>query len=158
MPLNEVIYSRFLEREFNRFINKIKRNSHMVSIPHVLSGISIILLVIYGVDVLVGGGGAGDGFLPFDAMTRGIGFGFPPIILSFIAFFISKKPPFKGLGIMLIITGVLIIIGGAISISSMGDSENAARMAGEGGSLIAIGAIIIGLGVIKLKKSQTKVS
>ena len=129
----------------------------MVSIPHVISGISIILLVIYGIDVLVGGGGAGDGFLPFDAMTRGIGFGFPPIILSFIAFFISKKPPFKGLGIMLMITGVLIILGGIISISASGESENTARMAGEGGSLIAIGAIIIGLGVIKIKKSQTKV-
>ena len=125
----------------------------MVSVPHVLSGISIILLVIYGIDVLVGGGGAGDGFLPFDAMTRGIGFGFPPIILSFVAFFISKKPPFKGLGIMLIITGVLIIIGGAISISSAGESENTERMAGEGGGLIAIGAIIIALGAIKIKKA-----
>jgi hypothetical protein len=130
----------------------------MVSIPHVISGISIVLLVIYGIDVLVGGGGAGDGFLPFDAMTRGIGFGFPPIILSFIAFFISKKPPFKGLGIMLMITGVLIIVGGAISISASGESENTSRMVGEGGSLIVIGAIIIGLGVIKIKKSQTKVA
>jgi len=130
----------------------------MASIPHILSGISIILLVIYGIDVLVGGGGAGDGFLPFDAMTRGIGFGLPPIILSFIAFFIAKNPPFKGLGIMLIITGVLIIIGGAISISASGESENTARMAGEGGSLIAIGAIIVALGAIKIKKSQTKVA
>ncbi len=129
----------------------------MVSIPHVLSGISIILLIIYGIDVLVGGGGAGEGFLPFDAMTRGIGFGFPPIILSFIAFFMAKKPPFKGLGIMLIITGALIIVGGAISISSSGESENTSRMIGEGGSLVAIGAIIAGLGIIKIKKSQTKV-
>lgn len=125
----------------------------MVSIPHVLSGISIILLVIYGVDVMAGGGGAGDGFLPFDAMTRGIGFGMPPIILSFIAFFIAKKPPFMGLGIMLIITGVLIIIGGAISMGTASESENAARMAGEGGGLIAVGAIIAALGGIKIKKS-----
>lgn len=130
----------------------------MVSVPHVLSGISIILLVIYGIDVLVGGGGAGEGFLPFDAMTRGIGFGFPPIILSFIAFFMSKKPPFKGLGIMLIITGILIIIGGAISMTSASESENTARMAGEGGALIAIGAIIVGLGALKIKKSVTKVA
>ncbi|QLH06735.1 hypothetical protein [Nitrosopumilus ureiphilus] len=125
----------------------------MVSVPHVLSGISIILLVIYGADVMVGGGGAGDGFLPFDAMARGIGFGMPPIILSFIAFFISKKPPFKGLGIMLIITGILIIIGGAVSMASAGESENTARMAGEGGGLIAVGAIITALGGIKIKKS-----
>ena len=127
----------------------------MVSIPHVLSGISIILLVIYGVDVVVGGGGAGDGFLPFDAMTRGIGFGFPPIILSFIAFFIAKKPPFKGLGIMLIVTGVLIIIGGAISIAGASEAENTERMVGEGGGLIAIGAIITALGVIKIKKANS---
>ena len=128
----------------------------MVSIPHVLSGISIVLLVIYGADVAVGGGGAGEGFLPFDAMSRGIGFGFPPIILSFIAFFISKKPPFKGLGIMLIVTGALIIIGGAVSVSSSMESENMARMAGEGGSLIVIGAIIIALGAIKIKKAKVQ--
>ena len=129
----------------------------MVSVPHTLSGISIILLVIYGVDVMVGGGGAGEGFLPFDAMTRGIGFGMPPIILSFIAFFISKKPPFKGLGMMLIATGILIIIGGAISLTSAGESGNSARMAGEGGGLIAVGAIIAALGGIKIKKSLSKV-
>jgi len=127
----------------------------MVSLPHVLSVISIILLVIYGADALVGGGGAGDGFLPFDAMTRGIGLGFPPIILSFIAFFISKKPPFKGLGILLIITGVLIILGGIVAVLGSSDSENTARMAGEGGGLVAIGAIIVALGAIKIKKSST---
>jgi hypothetical protein len=128
----------------------------MVSIPHILSGISIILLTIYGVDVIVGGGGAGNGFLPFDAMTRGIGFGFPPIVLSFIAFFMSKNPPFKGLGIMLIITGILIIIGGGISLTSASESENSSRMIGEGGGLIAVGAIIAALGGIKIKKSLSK--
>lgn len=125
----------------------------MISIPHVLSGISIILLVIYGIDVMVGGGGAGEGFLPFDAMTRGIGFGMPPIILSFIAFFIPKRPRFKGLGMMFIVTGVLIMIGGAISLSGAVESENTARMAGEGGGLIGIGAIIAALGAIEIKKS-----
>ena len=125
----------------------------MVSIPHILSGISIILLVVYGADVMVGGGGAGEGFLPFDAMTRGIGFGMPPIILSFVAFFIPKRPRFIGLGIMFIVTGVLIIIGGAMSLVGAAESENAARMAGEGGGLIGVGAIIAALGVIEIKKS-----
>ena len=128
-----------------------------VSIPHVISGISIILLVIYGADVIVGGG-AGEGFLPFDAMTRGIAFGFPPIILSIIAFFISKRPPYKGLGIMLIITGILIIIGGVMSATSAAETENPTRMMGEGGSLIVVGAIIAALGAIKIRKSQTSVS
>ena len=129
-----------------------------VSIPHVISGISIILLVIYGADVIVGGGVAGNGFLSFDAMTRGMAFGFPPIILSVIAFFISKKPPYKGLGIMLIITGILIIIGGGMSVSSASGTENSVRMIGEGGSLILVGVIIAVLGVIKIKKSETRVS
>ena len=128
----------------------------IISIPHVISGISIILLVIYGADVIVGGGGAGDGFLPLDAMTRGIAFGFPPIILSVIAFFMSKTPPYKGLGIMLIVTGILIIIGGVMSVTSA--AENSARMIGEGGSLIIVGGIIAVLGAIKIKKSKTSVS
>ncbi|MCH9041488.1 MAG: hypothetical protein QQN58_00220 [Nitrosopumilus sp.] len=125
----------------------------MISPPLVLSGISIILLIIYGADAMVGGGGAGEGFLPLDAMTRGIGLGMPPIILSFIAFFISKKPPFKVLGTMLIVTGVLIIIGGAMFLVGAAESENLARMAGEGGGLTAIGIIIAILGGIKIKKS-----
>lgn len=129
-----------------------------ISIPYVISGISIILLVIYGSDVIVGGGGAGDGFLPLDAMTRGMVFGFPPIILSVIAFFISKKPQYKGLGIMLIITGILIIIGGIMSATSAAETENSTRMMGEGGSLIIIGGIIAALGAIKIKKSLTSVS
>ena len=127
----------------------------MVSPSLVLSGISIILLIIYGADAIVGGGGAGDGFLPLDAMTRGIGLGMPPIILSFVAFFISKKPPFKGLGIMLIVTGILIIIGGAIFVVGAAETENFARMAGEGGGLTIIGIIIAILGGIKIKKSRT---
>jgi len=125
----------------------------MISPPLVLSGISIILLIIYGADAMVGGGGAGEGFLPLDAMTRGIGLGMPPIILSFIAFFISKKPPFKVLGTMLIVTGILIIIGGAMFLVGAAESENLARMAGEGGGLTAIGIIIAILGGIKIKKS-----
>ena len=128
-----------------------------ISIPYVLSGISIILLVIYGADVIVGNG-ANDGFLPFNAMTRGIAFGFPPIILSIIAFFISKKPPYKVLGMMLIVTGILIIIGGIISVTSAAETENSKRMMGEGGSLAVIGAIIAALGVIKIRKSQPSVS
>ncbi len=129
-----------------------------ISIPYVISGISIILLVIYGTDVIVGGGGAGEGFLPFDAMTRGMVFGFPPIILSIIAFFISKRPPYKGLGIMLIVTGILIIIGGVMSVTSAAEAENSTRMIGEGGSLVIIGGIIAALGAIKIRKSKISVS
>lgn len=124
-----------------------------LSIAYIITGISIALLVIYGADVIIGGGAGGDGFLPFDGMTRGIGFGMPPIILSISAFAITRKNPSKGLGGMIMIVGILIMIGGAMSIGSASESENTARMAGEGGGLIAIGAFITALGAIKIKKS-----
>ena len=54
---------------------------------------------------------------------------------------------------MIIVTGLLIISGGAVFILSGAESENMARSAGEGGGLTAIGAFIIALGAIKIKKS-----
>ena len=54
---------------------------------------------------------------------------------------------------MIIITGILIIIGGAVSLASASESENISRAAGEGGGLIGIGAFITALGGIKIKKS-----
>jgi len=124
----------------------------MVSIPHILSGISIILLVIYGADVIVIMS-EGEGFIPLNGHERGIIFGIPPVILSFIAFFIPKRPRFKGLGMMFIITGILIIIGGALTLMMAADSENIQRMMGEGGMLFVIGTIIAILGGIEIKKS-----
>ena len=126
-----------------------------LAISIIITGISIGLLVIYAADAAVGGGESGKGFLPLDAMTRGIGFGVPPIILSIMAFFISKKEPSKGLGMMIIVAGILIIIGGAVSLSiiSSGETENVARSAGMGGGLIAIGGFITALGSIKIKQS-----
>jgi hypothetical protein len=124
----------------------------ILTISIILVGISIALLVIYGADVAAGDGIAGNGFLPLDAMTRGIGLGTPPIILSIIAFFISKKEPSKGLGAMIVVSGILIIIGGAISLVNS-EAENMMRGVSEGATLIVIGGIIVALGSIKIKKS-----
>ncbi|KAG0511709.1 MAG: conserved membrane protein of unknown function, partial [Nitrosopumilales archaeon] len=77
----------------------------------IITGISIALLVIYALDIAVNEI-AEEGFLGLDNMTRGIGLGMPAIILPIIAFFISRKKKSSGLGIMLIISGILIIIGG----------------------------------------------
>lgn len=126
----------------------------VLTISLVLAAISIGLLAIYGADVAAGGTEAGGGFLPFSAMERGIGFGGPPIALSIAAFFISRKESSKILGIMIVITGILIIIGGATSFALMGENtDNTARVAGEGGSLIAIGGFVTALGGIKIKRS-----
>jgi len=125
-----------------------------MKISIVLTGIAIGLLLIYGADYAVGGHIAGQGFLPLDAMTRGMVLGGPSVVLPIIGFFISRKEPSKPLGIMLIITGILVLIGGIPAIAGASSAaENATRFIAEGVSLVAIGAIISVLGIIKLKKS-----
>lgn len=121
----------------------------------ILAGISIGLLVIYGADVAVAQGD-GEGFLPFDHKTRGMGLGAPSIILPIIAFFISRKEPSKGLGGLIIVAGILIIAGG-VTVLSLADPVEAEaegrNLMSEAGPLLGIGAFIIALGAIKLKKS-----
>ena len=51
----------------------------------VITGIAIVLLMIYGADVAASAnvdGEKGDGLLPLDDMQRGIGLGVPAIILT----------------------------------------------------------------------------
>ena len=125
-----------------------------LSISYGMMGIALALLIIYGADVMVGGGSGGDGFLPFDSMVRGVAFGTPPIILSFVAFVISRKDRSSPLGGMMIATGILIIVGGSISMA--GAAENTARAVGEGGALLGVGAAIILLGGLKIRKSLSR--
>ncbi|MEX2059741.1 MAG: hypothetical protein WD966_01585, partial [Nitrosopumilaceae archaeon] len=75
-------------------------------------------------------------------------------ILPLIAFFISRKDPSKILGIMLIISAILIMIGGIAALGSIGpDESEKMRKSVMGGLLLGGGAFIIALGVIKLRKS-----
>jgi len=122
----------------------------------IITGIAIALLVVYGMDVVVGySTDSGDGFIPFDHKTRGMGLGLPALILPIIAFFISRKDPSKGLGIMIIIAGILIIIGGAVVIGNADAMEEASgrSILAETIPLIVAGLVQIGLGIIKIKKS-----
>ena len=108
---------------------------------------------MYGADVAAsmgGDGGKSDGFLPLDDMQRGMGLGGPAIILPIIAFFISLRESSKGLGGMIIISGVLILIGGLAMVGTPapeGVDRNPAM-------LFAPGIIQIVLGAIKIKKSS----
>ena len=118
----------------------------------IITGIAIVLLVIYGVDVAASAnvdGEKGDGFLPLDDMQRGMGLGIPAIILPIIAFFISLKEPSKGLGGMIIISGALILAGG-IALVGTPAPEGVER---NPAMLFAPGIIQIALGAIKIKKS-----
>ena len=124
----------------------------MLKVSLVLAGISIALLVIYAADVAVVES-VGEGFLGPDHMARGIGLGLPAIVLPIVAFFISRKEKSSGLGIMLIISGILIIIGGialfviepstAAQESGRSIIERAAPLFGGGGFIVALGGIKI---------------
>jgi len=122
----------------------------------IITGIAIALLVVYGMDVVVGySTDSGDGFIPFDHKARGMGLGLPALILPIIAFFISKKEASKGLGIMIIVAGILIIIGGVVVIGNAEAMEEASgrSILAETVPLIIAGLVQIGLGILKIKKS-----
>jgi len=119
----------------------------------VITGIAIGLLLLYGADVASTMGADGeknDGFLPLNDMQRGMGLGGPAIILPIIAFFISLRESSKGLGGMIIISGVLILIGGLAMVGTPapeGVERNPIM-------LFAPGIFQLVLGAIKIKKSS----
>ena len=119
----------------------------------IITGIAIGMLVLYGADVASSMGADGekiDGFLPLNDMQRGMGLGGPAIILPIIAFFISLKESSKGLGGMIIISGILILIGGLAMVGTPapeGVERNPVM-------LFAPGIFQIALGAIKIKKSS----
>ena len=127
-----------------------------------ITGISIALLLIYAADIAasvnVDGeiGEQGDGFLQLDHKTRGIGLGGPAMVLPLIAYFISRNDSSKGLGGMIIISGILIIIG-AVTVIGMADLSEAEETARnpfmETAPLLVVGGIQMGLGILKIKKS-----
>ena len=115
-----------------------------------LTGIAIALLVLYGADVAVSMGNADkEGFLPLDDMQRGMGLGGPAIILPIIAFFIAIREKSKGLGGLIIISGILILVGGIAMIATPAP-EGAER---SPIMLFAPAIIQLALGAIKIVKS-----
>lgn len=124
----------------------------------IMASISIILLVIYGADAAMGGG-TGAGFLPFDHKVRGIGLGIPSVVLPIIAYVISRNEPSKILGILIIISGLLTVIGSTAFLTMQDSTSDMVKnRSSEFAPVIAIGALIIGLGIIKIKKSLKSVS
>ncbi len=128
-----------------------------LTVSLVITGIAIGLLVIYGADIAVGySSDNGEGFIPFDHKTRGMGLGLPAMILPIIAYFISRKEPSKFLGILIIVAGILIITGGAVVIGNADPAEaeeSGRNVLSETMPIIIAGLIQIGLGILKIKKS-----
>lgn len=118
-----------------------------LKVAMVITGISIALLALYGADVAVSMGNEGhEGFLPLNDMQRGMGLGGPAIILPIIAFFIAFREKSKGLGGLIIISGVLILIGGLAMIltpAPEGVERNPLMLFAPAIIQIALGAIKI---------------
>ncbi|MGQ0795851.1 MAG: hypothetical protein ACT4N5_06690 [Nitrosopumilaceae archaeon] len=128
----------------------------MVKVPIIITSVSIVLLVIYGTDAAIGGG-TGEGFLPFDHKIRGISLGIPSVVLPIIAYFISRRDDSKILGLLIVISGFLTVVGSVAFLAMQyGTSEFDDNRITEFGPVIAIGIFIIALGVIKIKKSLKK--
>jgi hypothetical protein len=114
-----------------------------------LLGISLILLVLYGIDVAIifssdSGQTTEDsrGFLPLDERTRGTAFGGSAVIMSIIAFVIARKERSNIISILLFVNGGLIIVG----ILAVSGGLGATSLA----STIAMGIILVGLGIWKI--------
>ncbi len=125
----------------------------------IISIISIILLVIYGVDSIMAItehlGIQSTAFLQMDVKVRGVIFGIIPAILLIISYFITRKEPSKILGILIIIGGGLMVVGVGLIFALQGSSIPVAGR-GEFGAVIGIGAIMIALGGLKIKKSKIR--
>jgi hypothetical protein len=137
-------------------------NNAAVSVA--LLGISLILLVTYGMDVLVASysspeGVTGQGFLPFGEQVRGIAFGGGAVVMSIIAFIISRKIPSLIVSILLFINGGLIIAGIISTIIQANFSaEEMANMGRTAGSSVLFGLVLIGLGIWKMVLNRKVVS
>lgn len=113
---------------------------------------SLILLIIYGVDVAVASSSPqGQGFLPLDEAIRGGAFGGGAVIMSIIAFVIARKDYAPIVSSLLFVNGGLIIAGmialvaqGSVASESISDTLRAI------GPTIAMGALLIGLGAWKV--------
>jgi hypothetical protein len=123
---------------------------------------SLILLVIYGADVLTASiaspeGVRGKGFLPFGEEVRGGVFGGGPVAMSVIAFIFSRNVPSKTTSLLLFINGGLIIAGIILTVFEV-NSSSIGGMERTVGSTIMLGLLLIGLGIWKIMLDRKTLS
>ncbi len=139
----------------NRFIKSdyLFSNMLMVRIGTALLIVSLALLIIYGFDVIVAmskngpdGTKSPRGFLPFNEATRGIALGATAVVMSIVAFVITRKTPSRSIAILLIINGGIILVGMFFIMTQVALTVNSARTVG---STIVMGLLLVALGIVK---------
>lgn len=121
----------------------------------ILLFISLVLLIIYGADVMASNASSDDaksGFLHLNAAVRGGVLGGGAVILSIIAFAISFREKSVLVSVLLFINGGLIIAG-MIGMAAAQDG------ASEGSTLYSttgLGILLVALGVVKVIITRKK--
>lgn len=122
----------------------------------IMISISIVLLIVYDADAVLERNNVG--FLPFDASVRGFVLGIPSVVLPIFAFILTRSLPSNALGILLLCDGILILMGFAAFVSlqvTTSTVDNAVLIENFRSSapIIAMGAVVIFLGIWKFAKS-----
>ena len=112
---------------------------------------SLVILIIYGADTGAEQGNKEGGFLPMDAMARGIGLGGSAVALSTAAFFVAMREKSTLVSVLLLVNGVLIIIGGIIAVMA---SIAAGSSSAGGYSVVGMGIWILALGIMKSVRAR----
>ena len=126
------------------------QNVRRQKISEVLAIVAMALVLTYITDAAVGQGK--EGFLPMNAVQRGMIFGASSIILFFLSFGIGIRQKSK-------VTTILLIAGGAVT----GTSVLGAVAMTKGGLtaiqssflvVVIVGYIIMGLGIFRLVQKK----
>jgi len=112
---------------------------------------SLVVLIIYGADAAAAASSPDRvGFLPLSEALRGSALGGSAVVMSIIGFVIARKEYAPIVSALLFVNGGLIIAGMLALIAqgalASGDSPGTMRTIG---STMAMGAVLIGLGVWK---------
>lgn len=120
----------------------------------ILLFISLVLLIIYGADVMASNASsdAKSGFLHLNAAVRGGVLGGGAVILSIIAFAISFREKSVLVSVLLFINGGLIIAG----MIGMAAAQDGAREGSTLYSTTGLGILLVALGVVKVIITRKK--
>lgn len=125
-----------------------------------MSIISIILLSVYGIDVIVAGPVSSSegktGFLQMDDKSRGSIFGIIPSAMLIASFFITRNEVSKILGVLIVIGGMMIIVGTGVILAMAGTQGTTSIR--DFGPVLGIGIIITFLGGLKIKRSKKTIN